>query len=71
MGKIGESVDWGMDRIDECLNRIDLRNNETTGTVMHCSTGEAAKLLLTITGYFEKVSKKVDELERLQQGKKS
>ena len=23
-----ESLDFGMDRIDECLNRIDLRNNE-------------------------------------------
>ncbi|BFZ58067.1 hypothetical protein PYCC9005_005125 [Savitreella phatthalungensis] len=47
-----ESLDFGMDRIDECLNRIDLRNNETTG-------------------YFEKVSKKVEELEKAEKaGKK-
>ena len=28
LDKQQESLDFGMDRIDECLNRIDLRNNE-------------------------------------------
>lgn len=50
LAEMRKSLDFGMDRIDECLNRIDLRNNETTG-------------------YFETVSKKIEELER-QEGKK-
>lgn len=49
-GKLEEHVGFGMDRIDECLNRIDLRNNETTG-------------------YFEKVSQKVEQLEAMEKGK--
>ena len=37
LDKVNEHLDFGMDRIDECLNRIDLRNNETTQYFQHIS----------------------------------
>lgn len=37
VGKQQESLDFGMDRIDECLNRIDLRNNEYVAVAVSIS----------------------------------